>query len=64
MRCEKEYIWKLWNESRSYKKKVDIFPSFLWILRHPLMTLRLLHFAFKVILSYGIIEDEFWRKQV
>ncbi len=50
---------KLWYQTRDkrYTMKEKI-KNFLWIVRHPFLTVRFAHYAMKVLAAYGVdIED-------
>ena len=44
-------IQNIWDNSNSYKHPII---SFMWVLTHPLKSLRLIQFAIKVMITYKI----------
>ena len=53
----KEFLKRMWFET----KDSHPFISFLWVLRHPLLSMRFIRFAFKVMVYFGIGSDIFGR---
>lgn len=50
---------KVWYQTRDkrYTMRAKI-KNFLWVIRHPLLTIRLAHYAVKVLVASGVdIED-------
>jgi len=50
-----EEIQRLWHMSHPFK---GLIKSYLWIFMHPLLTLRLLNFAVRVMFVYEVYPDE------
>lgn len=50
---------KIWYQTRDKRYTTrDKIKNFFWVIRHPLLTVRLAHYAMKVLASSGVgIED-------
>jgi len=57
-------VEKLWYQTRDKRYTMkDKIKNFFWVVRHPFLTVRLSHYALKVLAAYRVDIEEIRRRR-
>ena len=55
---------KLWYQTRDKNYTIkDRIKNFFWVVRHPFLTVRLSHYALKVLRTYHVDIEDLYRRR-